>query len=274
MTYHVGRHGMLQLVMRGGKKTTISEQFVQAPYHIQRAIHCDDVMYDMAYLYMMSSSGGILGNDSHIIQATLKDKARARLTTQGATRIYDTQDAVATQKIFITLEQDSYLEFLPDITIPYKNSRYVQNVDIVCHSSATMLYAETVSPGRRAFGEIFEYTLYKNAVSAKSDVGTWRLYDASRIEPARRNVSEYGIMGTYDTICTVYILAPINAIPNMYSNINGIMQHQDGLLGGASIASGEAGIIVRMLSNKTETIQYTIDRVVNTVRRCTFNSVV
>lgn len=273
MTYNVGRQGMLRLVLNGGKKTTISEQFIQAPYHIQRAIHCDDTMQDMAHLYMMSSSGGILGNDSHAIRATLKDKARARLMTQGATRIYDTQDGTATQDISITLEQDSYLEFLPDITIPYKNSRYEQSVDIVCHPSATMIYAETLSPGRRAFGESFDYTLYKNVVSAKSDEGAWLLHDAARIEPARRSVQKYGIMGLYDTLCTVYILAPGSIVPRMYYGVNDAIRHQNDILGGASIIHDKAGIIVRMLSNKTETIQRVIDRIVHVVRYYRFSPV-
>lgn len=274
MTYHVGRQGVLQLVLSGGRKTTITEQFVQPPYHIQRAIHCDDTIYDMAHLYMMSSSGGILGKDSHTIQITLKGKARARLTTQGATRIYDTQGMVATQSVSITLEQDSYLEFLPDITIPYKNSRYVQSVDIVCHPSATIIYTDILSSGRRAFGEMFEYSSFKSTVSAKSDTDAWRLYDASQIEPTQNSVSEYGIMGTYDIVSTIYILAPASIIPKVYSDINDTMLHHKDISCGASITHSKDGIIVRMLANKTEDILHMMYSVVRVVRHHAVSPVV
>ena len=270
MTYNIGRQGVLRLVLHGGEKTTISDQFVQAPYHIQRAIHCDETIQDMAHLYMMSSSGGILGGDNHTVQVTLKDKARARLMTQGATRIYDTGDATASQRISVTLEPDSYMEFLPDVTIPYKNSRYTQSVDISCHRSATLLYAEMVSPGRRASGEAFQYASYESAVSAKDDTGAWRLYDAAKIEPDLRNVSEYGIMGSYDTVCTVYILMPPDMVPDICNSINGTVQKHDDFLGGASIARNNTGIVVRMLANKTETIQSKLCEVVRMLRRYTF----
>lgn len=269
MSGTVGRRGVLRIGLRGGRKTTISEQFAQAPSHIQRAIYCDRLLPEMAYLYIMSSSGGILGGDRHALQATVGEGARAHMTTQGATRIYDTGEGDASYTARIVLEPNSYLEFLPDVAIPYGNSRYAQRVEVRCAPSATMTYTETLASGRIASGESFRYALYDGAVAAYDDSGAPRLYDRMRIEPARRDPRRFGMMGGHTMLGTAYVLAPAPAVRRLYPIINDISSNHPGVLGGASVAHHGSGIVARMLARKSEPVQAALHQVASAVRQAT-----
>ena len=68
----------------------------------------------MAYLYLLSSSGGILQGDRYRTEIALKNNAVAHITTQGATRIYGMNNNYASQTVNITVQQGSYLEYIPD----------------------------------------------------------------------------------------------------------------------------------------------------------------
>ena len=63
----------------------------------------------MAYLYIISPSGGILQGDRYKTEITLKNNATSHITTQGATRIYSMNSNSASQMVNITLDENCYL---------------------------------------------------------------------------------------------------------------------------------------------------------------------
>ena len=96
----------------------------------------------MAFVYILSPSGGIVQGDRYRIDITLSNKALAHITTQGATRVYKMQNNFGTQMINIAQEEGTYLEYIPDQIIPYRNSRFYQIVQLNIHDHATMIYSE------------------------------------------------------------------------------------------------------------------------------------
>ena len=120
-----GKVGILEIELKqGNNKTTITKQFSQVPLQIQRAVYPEESLPEMAYLYIISPSGGILQGDRYKIDVTLKNNAVSHITTQGATRIYSMNSNFASQITNITVEDNCYLEYIQDQLIPYKNSRY------------------------------------------------------------------------------------------------------------------------------------------------------
>ena len=59
----------------------------------------------------------------------------------------------------ITLDENCYLEYIPDQIIPYQNSRYYQKVNLNIHDDATLIYSEVLTPGRIAINESFDYDI-------------------------------------------------------------------------------------------------------------------
>ena len=153
-----GKIGALVLQMEqneDGGKTVVKEQYSKVPLFTQRALYLEETMPSMAYMYIISPSGGILQGDRYRMDITLKNKAHVHLTTQGATRIYRMETNYATQLVNVAVEDGCYLEFVPDQIIPYRDSRFYQRVDLNVHENATMVYSEMIVPGRVASGESF-----------------------------------------------------------------------------------------------------------------------
>lgn len=245
-----GREGRLRLVFRRDSGTVLSEQFAEAPFHVQRAIYCEESLPEMAYLYMMSSSGGILDGDSHQTEITLDEGAMVHLTTQGATRIHGAGMAGARQSVRMDLGRDSYLEFVPDQIIPYRDSRYVQKTGITAHGSATLVYSEVLSSGRLAMDESFQYESCLLETVAAGQDGRTRFADVAHIEPKRRGVSAYGVMGDYKVVGSAYVLAPAPHVPGLYGDLNGLVSGGGGATaGGASVMRDGSGVLVRVLGH-------------------------
>ena len=85
----------------------------------------------------------------------LKNKAVAHMTTQGATKIYSMNSNSASQIVNITVDENCYLEYIPDQIIPYKNSRYYQKVNLNVHENSTLVYSEILTPWKSCNGRIF-----------------------------------------------------------------------------------------------------------------------
>ena len=266
MTDQTGRRGYLRLVLEDHTRTVLAGHSVRAPFHVQRVMHCDESLPNMAYLYMMSTSGGTLGGDSHRIDITLGENATAHVTTQGATRIYGTRSEAATQATEITLHDGSYLEFMPDQTIPYGNSNYSQTTRITASRTAALVYTDVVASGRRAMGESFQFDSFRTETVARDDTGDVIFCDAAVLEPKRRGVTGYGVMGGHTVAGTVYILAPKSRTARLYGMVNTLVSNHSTVPGGASTMRGDAGVLVRLLGGDARSVMSLARGVASIVR--------
>src|SRR5919202_5039735 len=135
----VGKAGKIgALVLRleqdsSTRKTSVKEQYSRVPLYAQRALYLEEALPNMAYIYIISPSGGILQGDRYRMDLTLRNNAYAHITTQGATRVYRMENNYATQIVNIIVDDGCYFEFVPDQIIPYKNSRFYQTVNLNVH---------------------------------------------------------------------------------------------------------------------------------------------
>ncbi len=264
-----GKNGSLRLVFQSDQngRTVVGDLFSEAPLHVQRALHYDDSCPDLAYLYMVSSSGGVLQGDRYRIDITMKKNSRAHVTTQGATRIYGMDSNSATQMINITLDEDSYLEFVPDQIIPYRNSRFYQKTSLRVHDSATAVCSEIVTPGRTAMNESFEYDVCYLKTSASNHENVTRFTDAASLEPKKQGLSSPGILGGHAVVGSVYILTGRQNASGLHGQVNAAISESAGVLGGASLMRNDAGLLVRILGDETEPVRDAILGIVGSVRR-------
>src|ERR671920_658858 len=186
-----GKLGALVLRLEQDKsngKTSVKEQYSRVPLYTQRALYLEEALPSMAYMYIISPSGGILQGDRYRMDITLKNNAFFHLTTQGATRLYRMDKNYATQLVNITVGKGCYFEYIPDQIIPYRNSRFYQKVTLNTHDNSTMVYSEILVPGRVGSGESFEYDICYLKTSAKNQNGDLRFIDIALLEPKKRNI--------------------------------------------------------------------------------------
>ena len=251
-----GKVGILDLELQkdNAGKTVVTKQFSQVPLQFQRAIYPENSLPEMAYLYVISLSGGILQGDRYRTDLLLKNGAIAHMTTQGATSIYSMNSNFASQIVNITVNENCYLEYIPDQIIPYKNSRYYQKVNLNVHSNSTLIYSEILTPGRVAMGESFEYDICYFRTHCKNQDKKIRFLENTKIEPKKQRLRDFGILGEYGTLGTVYIMTRKEDVIELENSINKEIRKTDVVFVGTSILPDESGIIIRVLGKRTDNV--------------------
>lgn len=265
-----GKVGILQLKLEKDPesgKTVIREQYCKVPLCIQRAMYLEETLPAMAYIYIVSPSGGILQGDRYRIDITLSNNSFAHVTTQGATRIYKMDKNYGTQMVNITVGEGSYLEHIPDQIIPFRNSRFYQSAELTVHDNATMVYSEMIAPGRVASGELFEYDICYIKTVVRNQLGKLRFMDIVKLEPKKEDLRVDGILNNFDVVGTVYIVTREFYTKELREEINSKIAEVEGTLsGGASILPAKQGILVRILGKTTGAVRNLIFEVVRISR--------
>jgi urease accessory protein len=245
----------------------LKEQYSKVPLYTQRVLYMEESLPSMAYLYIISPSGGVLQGDRYRMDITLSKNALFHLTTQGATRIYRMDKNYATQVVNTTVGEGCYFEFIPDQIIPYRNSRFYQKVTLNVHDNATMIYSELLVPGRVASGESFDYDICYLKTIAKNQDGELRFIDIAILEPKKRILKNSGVLENFDVVGTVYILAPANHIKELNSLINSMIESYPKVYGGATILPNSSGVMVRLLGPFASDVRDVIIEVVRITRK-------
>jgi len=195
----------------------------------------------------------------------LKNNAISHITTQGATRIYKMESNYATHMVTLSLKNNSYLEFIPEQIIPYKDSRFYQKTNLDIDDSSTAVYSETIVPGRIAMGEMFDFDIcYLKTEGSLNQKIQFR--DSSLLMPKSQKIQSLAMFDDKTILTSVYVLTKKhvtkinNLINEMFSNIQGI-------LGGSSILPNDLGVSIRILGNSSEEQKTTIYQILKIIRK-------
>ena len=265
-----GKVGLLRLKLEENSdknKTIITDQYSQVPLYTQKALYYDEKLPNMAHLFIMSPSGGILQGDRYRMDISLANNAVSHITTQGATRIYKMNSNYATQLININVGKNCYLEFIPDQIIPFRNSRYYQKVSLNVDPSATLIYSEIIVPGRVAMGELFSYDLCYLKTIGQNTEKKIKFIDNCMLKPKNQNMNTLGMFGNHTVLASVYILTKNEHIQILNKKINSIIKNNDEVSGGATILPNNSGLLVRLMCNSSEIIKTEIYDIVRIVRK-------
>jgi urease accessory protein len=268
-----GKVGILRLKLEKDSttgKTVIREQYTQVPLLAQRAMYLEETIPAMAYVYIVSPSGGILQGDRYLIDITSRNKTFAHVTTQGATRIYKMERNFASQTINIKVDEESYFEYIPDQIIPFRNSRFYQEVNLNVHDNATMIYSEVIVPGRVASGEEFEYDICYIKTVRKNQLGRLKFIDTLKLEPRTENFRNNNNFGNLHVVGTVYVITKesfVNDLHHEIVNKIGLFEAKGKLSGGVSILPARQGIMARILGRSSEDVKKVIFEVIGITRK-------
>jgi urease accessory protein len=270
-----GKIGALTLRLEQNEengKTVVKEQYSKVPLFTQRALYLEESIPSMAYMYIISPSGGILQGDRYRMDITLKNNAYAHITTQGATRIYRMEKNYATQIVNIIVDDGCYFEFVPDQIIPYRDSRFYQKVNLNIHDNATMMYAEMIVPGRVASGESFQYDICYMKALAKNQNNVLRLIDVAVLEPKKRSLNILGILGSFSVVGNMYILTKAKYIAELVTDINSVLQKFSNISGGATILPRNSGVLIRILGEVAHDIRLVMYEIIRITRKIILNA--
>lgn len=270
-----GKNGKLKIILDidpSSGRTRIKEKESAFPLSVQKEMYYDQFLPNMTHVYIVSSSGGILQGDKYTIDVVLEKGALAHITTQGATRIYGMDSSNAIQAVNVSLDDGAYLEFIPDQIIPYKNSRFYQEINFKVHDNATMIYSEIVSPGRIGMGEIFDYDICYLRSTGKNHKGELRFTDYTKIEPKKMNLQSFGLLERKQITATMYILAKTKDVEIIIRTLENEIKNSSEIEIGWSAMTRENGILLRILGNTTRDVIQRVYDITKMVRKIILDS--
>lgn len=254
----VGKTGFLKLGFeRRGDRTILADLDRRAPYMAQRVLYPEEAMPDLAWLFVITTSGCVLQGDRLALDVALGPGARAHVTTQSATKIHTMDANYAVQTQTFALADGAYLEYLPEPLLPHRRARFLSDTRISVAQTATLLCAEIVQPGRKYHhpDEAFGAVLLSLATSAQRPDGRTLFTEKLVIEPARRAVRQTGVMDSFDVMANVVLLTPKAAADRVHARIDADVRHEDGVAFGACHLPNDAGLIFKALGRETEQVK-------------------
>jgi urease accessory protein len=254
----VGKSGFLRLGFeRRGDHTILADLERRVPYMAQRALYPDPAMPDLAWVFMITTSGCVLQGDRLALEVALGPLARAHVTSQSATKIHAMEANFALQTQNITLDDGAYLEFLPEPLIPHRRARFLSDTQITLAPTATLLFAEIIQPGRKHHhpDECFGATLLSTSIRAVRPDGRTLFTEKLMIEPARRPVRQTGVMDSFDVMGNAVLLTPEGNADRVHTRVAAEVDLVEGVASGACRLPNGAGLIFKALGRETAQVK-------------------
>lgn len=252
----VGKKGFLSLEFsRRGEKTVMLREAHRVPLQVQRALYLDEKLVSMPYVFILAPTGGILQGDRLALDITVHEKAQAHVTTQSATKIYEMDANYALQTQQIVLKEHAYLEYMPDLVIPNRHSRFVTLTDIEIAANATLLYSEVLMPGRKHKDhEIFQYDLFSSKVHVYRPGGAELFTERFIIEPYKDSVQNLAVMGSFDVLGNVLFFSEPQYLKQVFENTPSSINVNQGWAAGVSYLPYSAGLIYKVAGRESEIV--------------------
>ena len=250
-----GKRGALHLGFsldeRG--RTILSTLDHRAPMVVQQALYWDEQMPQMACVYTLSSGGPLVDGDRYRREVHLAEGCEVHLSSGAATRIASmVHDRVEITNL-VVLHPDSYLEWLPEATIPSAHSRCRTTTELVVTPSAALFWGEVVCCGRLHHGERFDFDrLTQHTLLMRPD-GEVLAREVSDIIPSVEHPSTGGVLGNFTHWATVFIAAPADKVA-ILDGLYGAHFAPSGAMGTARLKD-DCGIVVRLLGHSAEELK-------------------
>ncbi len=265
----IGMHGFANIELECDKnsKTFVKKLKTSPPILVQKALYTETTRPNKAHIYLMSSAGGMLQGDTLEINVLAKKNTDTYITTQAATKVYKSENSDCRQYINITVEKDSFFEFLPQQIIPHKDSKFFQDVKISIDESSAMIYSEILTTGRIAHGEIFDFDSIRLRLSCSDQNGRILFTDSSNIEPKNNKTKLNSLFGYQKIYATIFIISQKIDSENLCSELNEFFKTNN--LIGFSHLPNNSGVVIRILSNSIDEINNSISK----IRKLTYDNI-
>lgn len=255
----------LTLGLRQGR-TRLLDQFQRAPLQIQVPIYPLTALPAMAWVYVISISGGIVQGDRLSTEIVAMSGTQAHVTTPAATQIYRSTGQTATHRLRIQTMPGTYIEYVPAPVIPFQHARFVEEVMLEPHPGSTLLFGGTLTAGRIAMGERHVYSLFSSRVVALAPNGFPVFVDHAYLAPAEIVPSNKGLLGLYTVMGSLHILTDAISSRLLTSALQDLLDRYPTVMGGATELPGGQGSTIRLLGHRSEEVETIIQAACAAVR--------
>ncbi len=244
--------GILELNIEERHGRSVAKNvYFQGAFKVMRPIYHNGS--NQPCYYILNPGGGYLDGDTYRMKVSLDEGARLTLTTQSATKIYKTPKTGAYQETEIYLGKDSYLEYLADPLIAYKDARYLQKTSVRMEKGATFLYSDIVTPGWSPEGGHFSYDhlRLKNEIYLEDELVA---FDHIKLDPSEQHMDGLGFMEGYTHIGSFIVVGEQTNVTVLDKLYETIQQEEADFKAGLSELT-VPGFTIRVLASSTQVIE-------------------
>ncbi len=240
----------------------------RAPLIVQQELYFDEGMPEMPCVYILSSGGPNVDGDRYEQHFTVRRGAYAHLSTGAATKLAEMRYNYSGLRQRFELEEDTYLEFLPEPTIPCRHTRFIADTTIRIDPTATLFYAEIYMSGRKYFdrGERFAYDVLSVTARAERPDGQQLFREKFVVRPEIYAPTSLGAMNGYDVFANVIVLTPPDAAERIYARTEAFIDADRRLAAGITHLPNGCGLLYKVLGDETGPVKRLVRQFCSTVR--------
>ena len=260
-----GKDGVLELHFAptaGG--TALVHDYATVPFHVSGTLG-HDPHPDADTVFLQSPTGGIAQGDRHDIDIRVAGDAIAHVSTQSSTKVQSMNRNYAASQTSLSVGPDGHLDYVPEPTILHADARYFQDLTLSLDDGATAVLGDVVVPGRLARGERFDFERYLGRVRVSGPDGLL-FEDATHLAPAERDPTAPGVLGEFTVYGTLFVVAPDVDTAALSDDLHAAVADADARAGASELPNG-AGVSVRALGDRAETVEAALFAAWDTARK-------
>ena len=246
-----GKNGYLRMGFELDKngKSILRDLERRAPLIVQQELYFDEKMPEMPCVYILSSGGPNVDGDRYRQDIIVKKDAYAWVSTGAATKLAQMKYNYSGLEQNIILEDNAYLEFMPEPVIPCRNTRFISDTRLVVADTATVFYSEIYMGGRKYYkeGELFEYDILSVCSHGERPDGEELFREKFVIDPRVENPRNLGVMSFFDVFANVIVMTPLDKASEIYSATEVFLDKEKKLAAGITRLPNNAGLLYKVL---------------------------
>lgn len=241
-------------------KTIIKDVYFTAPFKITRPFYEKD---GALKIITLAVSAGIMEGDVQEINIRALEGSNTIITSQSYDKIHKMKEEEASRNTDIYVAKNAIVKYLPLPTIPFANSAFssILNVELEDDTSE-FIFAEILSCGRYARGEVFQYKYYKSIVNIKK-MGNLLYRDNTMFRPKDFQVDGIGMLENHTHLANILIFN-MNLDDAKIKEIRDIIE-QDNVDGGVSYTWSK-DVVIRLLGFNAQSLESTSQRIIATMK--------
>ncbi|MEB3339901.1 urease accessory protein UreD [Okeania sp.] len=265
----------IKLERNSYNKTVVTHQYTNHPLRLSNVFRLDATDMGTAYLYLTSTSPGLLAGDNLNLSLDLEKGASLYFTDQAAIKVHAMPITAtkATTNTKIKVKAGARLEFVAEPLILFADAALEQTTQIQLDSNAELFWSEIMIPGRLARGEWYKFRYYFSQLKMISMTEEICFKDAIHLEGKDNLFKDSDIFASMPILANLIVIQPnINRelLSQKLENIEAANCSE--ILLGSSVLPNNKGLLIRVLASKTIQIKQYIKYALNCVRNLTNRS--
>jgi urease accessory protein len=249
--------------------TIVTHQYTAYPLGISRTFRSAHANPHRAYLYITSSSPGLLANDQLNISLQLEANTSLYLTDQAATKVHPMPIAgsKAIAHYDIEIGEGATLEFVPEPIILFRDATFEQTTTIKCHPAGKLFWSEIIVPGRMARGEFYQFHHYLSRLQVTSTEGERWFTDAMRLEGKLNPFKNNDLFSPLPILGNLIIILPKTNLELLSESLEDLeAANCSGVRVASSILPQGKGLLIRAIASGTYGLKNYLKYALNCVR--------